>query len=376
VTELMDIPLSLLDPSPFNTRVKIDPDAIVKLAESMKRRGQIESITVRPHGDRYEIVSGERRWRALEQAGIPEARCIVREMGDEEVMMVQWEENENRVGYSDYAKALKLSQIAESQRLSQRELADEIGKSVGYVNNFLQMLKLQPVFTRVNAVGLLYDMTEFQARAILRAPQALLTEVCKEVKHYHKIHGDLPSAPYIPHLIDIAIVESKSYQDVTVPMGTPGPPVSMESPPTSTEEKEAPVPLEGDVMDVTTTPDTPVTPPESPLQDYIADTYSRIPGADGSWLRDVLKIKFRLSDREARDELRRYKGRQSPSAEAEEKPEPRKARYTPPKPLAAPTTTCPLCGSRVPVADLELALQELLLSNPDIAPRLEEVFKR
>jgi len=204
MTELRDIPLDLLDPSPFNTRVKIDPSDIAALAESMKRRGQIESMTVRPHGDRYEIVTGELRWRALKRAGISEARCIVREMSDEDVMMVQWEENENRVGYRDYAKALKLSQIAEAQRLSQRDLAEMIGKSAGYVNNFLQMLKLTPVFTTVNAVGLLYDMTEWQARSILRAPDELLNDVVKEIKQFYQENGELPSAVGIDGIVSHA----------------------------------------------------------------------------------------------------------------------------------------------------------------------------
>jgi len=169
----------------------------------------------------------------------------------------------------------------------------------------------------------------------------------------------------------------ESYSEVAVPAGTPGSPVSMESPPTSTEEKEAPVPLEGDVTDVTTTPDTPVTPPESPLQDYITDTYSHLLGADESWLRDVLEIKFRLSDREARDEIRRYKGRQSPLAEAEAKPEPRKARYTPPKPERAPTCRCPLCGRDGGDKNLILArVEDPQVAQLTLGEFIREAFRR
>lgn len=137
-------------------------------------------------------------------------------------------------------------------------------------------------------------------------------------------------------------MDVKYVQDFTVPSGTPEP-LGL-----TTQEVVPPGPSINGLEETPATPtdeDSEVTETIAmpTFQEFIVDTYARIPGASEEWVASVLQSKFSLSPREARDEIRQYKGqgRPSPSAEAEAKSEPRKATYAPPKP---PTTRCPLCG--------------------------------
>jgi len=188
LTGLQRVPLDLIDPSPFNVRQEIDVDSLTKSIDSV---GQIVPLRLRPVGGRYQVRSGERRFNALKQAGATHADAIIVEGTDEEVINEQWMENEERAAYTDYERALKLQQMLDVRGLSQRALAKEIGKSPAYVNQFLAMLKLEEVFTIVNALS---ELNESQARAILQAPEADWPSLVNYVEVHHEELGKIPPA--------------------------------------------------------------------------------------------------------------------------------------------------------------------------------------
>jgi len=114
------ISLDKIDLSPFNTRVLYDEEALTGLVYSLSMVGQIQPLVVRPAGDeRFELVAGERRYRAMKKGGITKADCVVKELSDSEAIRYQWDENESRESYSDYEKALKLRQIMEANDWTQ-----------------------------------------------------------------------------------------------------------------------------------------------------------------------------------------------------------------------------------------------------------------
>jgi len=275
---LTEVQMTLIKPSPFNTRVKIDPEEIRSLAESIERSGLVQPILVRPRGDVFEIVTGERRWRALKEAGIPFAEAVVREMSDDEVIMAQWDENEERVELTDYARALKLKQMLDLDVWkTQANLAKEIGKTKGWISQRLAMLRLKEPFTRVNAMNLLYEMTEYQARAILSASEEDWEAIAGAIEDHVQQFGELPSAAEISCIIAdiqeakfldqaeargksrvalsstddkselISDMDRESVQEVTVPMGTPEP--SVEAGPVTAELTSTPIGKLSDSID-------------------------------------------------------------------------------------------------------------------------------
>jgi len=197
------IPVEEIQPSPFNTRGEIHEEGLESLVQSIRETGLVEPLKVRkiPEGSlaAYELVIGERRLRALQILGVEYARCIVCEMGDVEVLLEQWSENEEREDISDYGKAQKLRQMLDSFEVTQRELAAKLGKHETWISNHLSFLKLEKYFS---SEKFLYQLSEYQARAILSAPEALLGQVCREVESYQLLnHGDLPSASEITDTI-------------------------------------------------------------------------------------------------------------------------------------------------------------------------------
>lgn len=185
--EVQRIPLDLIDPSPFNVRQEIQVDG---LAGSMLDAGQIVPLRVRPTGDRFEVRTGTRRFYALRDTGASHADAIVVEGSDGEVIAEQWVENEERMAYTDYERALKLRQILDATGLNQTELADRVGKDKSWVSRHLAILKLEDVLPRGN----IHLLSEKQARAILAAPEEDRQQLARYVEAYHGEQGETPPA--------------------------------------------------------------------------------------------------------------------------------------------------------------------------------------
>ena len=179
------IPLDRIKPSPYNVRQEID---VGSLTCSIERMGQIEPLRLRPLEEDFEIVTGERRFNALKAAGATHADAIVVEGTDEEVINEQWAENEERVNYTNYERALKLRQMRDVLGLNQTELAERVGKDKSWVSRHLAILRLESVLP----MGNLSELNERQARTILDAPEDDWPALAQYVEVYFEEQGIVP----------------------------------------------------------------------------------------------------------------------------------------------------------------------------------------
>lgn len=141
--EIVNLNIEALSPNVHQPRHHFDQTALEELAASIKAQGLIQPILVRPLTEgRYEIVAGERRWRACQMAGLRNIDCIVRTMDDYESMAIALIENLQREDLNPMEEARALGQIKEHFEITQEELADKVGKSRPAVTNSLRLLRL------------------------------------------------------------------------------------------------------------------------------------------------------------------------------------------------------------------------------------------
>ena len=146
--ELQELPLDLLQPGRFQPRRLIDGAGIAELAESIRARGLVQPLLVRPlegsgaTGARYEIVAGERRWRAAQHAGLEQVPAVVRSLTDEEAAMAALVENVQREDLSAIELAEALRRIVDMSGDTHKAVARSIGLSRAAVTNYLRLLDL------------------------------------------------------------------------------------------------------------------------------------------------------------------------------------------------------------------------------------------
>lgn len=159
---LLDVDLIL--PNPAQPRRFFDPDQIKSLAESIKQNGLLQPITVRRNGDFYELISGERRLRALKLAGIKKAPSIIVKVSDTQSAVFALLENLQREDLSYFEEALSYKQLLETLNISQKELGVRLAKAQSTIANKLRLLSLSEQKQRIVST---YDITERQCRALL-----------------------------------------------------------------------------------------------------------------------------------------------------------------------------------------------------------------
>lgn len=143
--ELQKLPIEWLQRGKFQPRKDIDPEKIKELADSIKAQGIIQPIVLRKIGDeRYEIVAGERRWRAAQLAGLQEVPVVVRDIDDKGAMAIALIENIQREDLNPLEEADALRRLLEEFELTHQQIADAIGKSRATVTNLLRLMELQP----------------------------------------------------------------------------------------------------------------------------------------------------------------------------------------------------------------------------------------
>jgi ParB family chromosome partitioning protein len=142
--EIVHLSVDALSPNEHQPRHHFDRTALEELAASIKSQGLIQPVLVRPLQEpgKYEIVAGERRWRASRMAGLQSIDCIVRHLDDSESMAIALIENLQREDLNPMEEARALSQIKDHFEITQDELADKIGKSRPAVTNSLRLLRL------------------------------------------------------------------------------------------------------------------------------------------------------------------------------------------------------------------------------------------
>jgi ParB family chromosome partitioning protein len=158
-------PVEEVHPSPSQPRQEFDPETLEELAQSIREKGLIQPVVLRKREDGgYELIAGERRWRAAQRAGLREIPAIVREAGEEEVLELALIENLQRedLNPADEARGYRL--LLDRTDLSQDDLAQRIGKSRAAVANSLRLLTLPPPALEALRSGAL---TPGHARAVL-----------------------------------------------------------------------------------------------------------------------------------------------------------------------------------------------------------------
>ncbi len=147
--ELVRLPLDLLQRGKYQPRIDMRPESLAELAESIKAQGIVQPIVVRPVGtpgptesQRYEIIAGERRWRAAQLAGLAEIPAIVRQVPDEAAVAMALIENIQRENLNPLEEARALERLVSEFDLTHQEAAEAVGRSRAAVSNLLRLLEL------------------------------------------------------------------------------------------------------------------------------------------------------------------------------------------------------------------------------------------
>lgn len=138
------VPLARIHPSALQPRKDFPLEALNELAASIKEQGIIQPLIVRPRGDGYELIAGERRWRASQMIGLAEVPVIVRDSDDRTVLELMLIENLQRENLNPIEEALGYQELIEQFQLTQDEAAQKVGRSRAGVANALRLLKLAP----------------------------------------------------------------------------------------------------------------------------------------------------------------------------------------------------------------------------------------
>ncbi len=167
------VPANQLQPGRYQPRTGMDPERLTELAESIKAQGVIQPIVVRGIGvHRYEIIAGERRWRAAQQAGLIEVPVVVREVPDQAAIAMALIENIQREDLNPLEEAAALSRLIREFDLTHQQAADAVGRSRAAVSNLLRLLDLP------EAVRTLLEKHRLEmghARALITLDSALAT---------------------------------------------------------------------------------------------------------------------------------------------------------------------------------------------------------
>lgn len=139
------LPVGNLQPGKYQPRTQMDPVSLEELAASIRVQGLMQPILVRPLGnDRYEIIAGERRWRAAQLAGLGEVPTLIREIPDEAALAMALIENIQRENLNPLEEALGLQRLVDEFSMTHQQAADAVGRSRPAASNLLRLLQLAP----------------------------------------------------------------------------------------------------------------------------------------------------------------------------------------------------------------------------------------
>src|SRR6266446_1512070 len=139
------IDIDLIDPSPYQPRTRFREEALEELARSIKASGIIQPLVVRPIGGRFQLIAGERRWRAAQRAGLTRASAIVRQVSDELALEMTLVENIQREDLNPIEAARAFERLMAEFQLTQESVAERTGKDRATVANAVRLLKLEPI---------------------------------------------------------------------------------------------------------------------------------------------------------------------------------------------------------------------------------------
>jgi len=163
------LPIGDLQPGKYQPRTRMDPGSLEDLAASIKAQGLIQPISVRPvAGGRYEIIAGERRWRASQIAGMSEVPVLIREIPDDAALAMSLIENIQREDLNPLEEAAGLQRLIDEFGMTHQQAADAVGRSRPAATNLLRLLQLAKPAQDLLMAG---DIEMGHARALLAAPK-------------------------------------------------------------------------------------------------------------------------------------------------------------------------------------------------------------
>src|SRR5688572_11119261 len=176
---LLTLPVARIRPGRYQPRTKMDQQALAELAASIRSQGLMQPLLVRPvDRDRYELVAGERRWRAAQMAGLEEVPALVREIPDEAALAMSLIENIQRENLNPMEEAAGIQRLVDEFRMTHDQAADAVGRSRSATTNLLRLLKLARPVQEMLMEGAL-EMGH--ARALLALDGARQIESAKRV---------------------------------------------------------------------------------------------------------------------------------------------------------------------------------------------------
>ena len=206
MSQMAEIEIADIIPNPTQPRTQFDEEALDELADSIRQLGVIQPVTVKKgDGGKYVIISGERRWRAAQRAGLTEVPVYLRELSDEDALTAALIENLQREDLNPLEEAQAIQSLRERLPYSQEELAQRLGKSRSAVANSLRLLQLPRPMQDALKDGV---FTPGHARAVLALPERALQDIlfnavmtrrlsvrdAEEAVIHWKRHGLLPSS--------------------------------------------------------------------------------------------------------------------------------------------------------------------------------------
>lgn len=179
VSELQSLPVDIIQRGKYQPRRHMDPTALEELANSIRAQGLMQPIVVRAIGEgRYEIIAGERRWRASQQAGLDRIPALVRDVPDQVAIALALIENIQRQNLNPLEEAMALQRLQDEFELTQAQVAEAVGKSRSGVTNLLRLLALAEDAKDLLARG---ELEMGHARALLGLPKARQAEGARHV---------------------------------------------------------------------------------------------------------------------------------------------------------------------------------------------------
>ncbi|HEX5584878.1 ParB/RepB/Spo0J family partition protein [Gaiella sp.] len=167
-SELIQLPLDAIHSNPRQPRRRFEPEATSGLASSLRNQGVLQPVVVRPRpAGGYELIAGERRWRAAREAGLPTLPALVREADDRDSLLLALVENVAREDLSPVEEARAYAVLVDELELSLGEVAERVGRSKAGVSNRLRLLELPEEVLWMLARD---ELTEGHARAVLAVP--------------------------------------------------------------------------------------------------------------------------------------------------------------------------------------------------------------
>jgi len=172
-TGYREIPVTAIRPNPYQPRDAFDEQALGALADSIREVGLLQPVLVRPAGDGFELIAGERRWRAAQRVGLQTIPALVRETDDNTALEQALVENLQRDDLNPLEEAAAYQQLIEDFHLTHEQVASRMGKSRAAISNTLRLLQLPPSIQRALREG---QLTMGHARALLGTPDRAFQE--------------------------------------------------------------------------------------------------------------------------------------------------------------------------------------------------------